>query len=287
MTDLRTFGLPDCVEGTEPDIRLAHELIAGWRADGLVQISCDRWQRQWIEAAGDVARQFFAQPAYLKSRCVSDLTFAGYAAPGETFLICPDIPREDVRVGARWPGHGPVPWPSIEFRRTMRSFRHELGRIGDKLLHLAAIGLRLPDFETFTDLADDGWHHMLVQNLAPESTSDISTYGMLVITVHDGVITASPGELLEFLTSGDLVATPLQVVTGPSKAQVVTYFHEPAFDTGLRPVAGEATGYIHYGTHFTNVYMRRHPDRATTRRIAEEDRLAVLASLSERASVGA
>jgi 2-oxoglutarate dioxygenase / 2-oxoglutarate/L-arginine monooxygenase/decarboxylase len=68
---------------------------------------------------------------------------------------------------------------------------------------------------------------------------------------------------------------------------VMTYFHEPAFDTGLRPVVDPAHGYIHYGTYVTDVFMRRYPQRLTTQRIQAEDRLSVLATLSRRASVDA
>ncbi len=41
--------------------------------------------------------------------------------------------------------------------------------------------------------------------------------------------------------------------------------------------------YIHYGTHFTNMFMRCYPDRITTRRIQDEDRLSVLALLRNQA----
>ncbi|MEV6715745.1 hypothetical protein AB0M48_27315 [Lentzea sp. NPDC051208] len=34
-----------------------------------------------------------------------------------------------------------------------------------------------------------------------------------------------------------------------------------------------------YGTHFTSMFMRCHPDRVTTRRIVGEDRLTVLSEL--------
>ncbi|MBP2323224.1 isopenicillin N synthase-like dioxygenase [Kibdelosporangium banguiense] len=289
MTDLRTFGLPDYVEGTDSDVRLGHELVKTWRADGLFRISCDRWQARKVEDAFEASRRFFTLPDDIKTRCVSDLTYAGYSAADgvETFTICQDIPREDVRVGAQWPCHGPVPWPSIEYRRAMRTFLDELARIGERLLHLIAIGLELPDFETFTALAEDGWHHLLTQQIPANRSGDISSHGLLVITLHEGAVLVSPGEILEFLTGGALVATPLEVVVGEGEQQVMTYFHEPSFDSGMRPVVEPATGYIHYGSHFTGVFMRRYPDRMTTHRIAVEDRLSILASLSKRASVGA
>lgn len=289
MTDLGTFGLPDYVEGTDTDVRLAHELIKTWQVDGLLRISLDRWQARKVEDAFEASRSFFALPDGIKTRCVSDLTYAGYSTAdgAETFAICPDVSREDMRVGAQWPCHGPVPWPSIEYRRAMRTFLDELARIGERLLYLVAIGLELPDFETLTALSEDGWHHLLAQRIPANRSSDISIHGLLVITIHEGAVLVSPGEILEFLTSGALVATPLEVVIGDGDQQVMSYFHEPGFDAGMRPVLEPGDGFIHYGTHFTNVFMRRYPDRITTQRIAVEDRLSVLASLSHRASVGA
>jgi 2-oxoglutarate dioxygenase / 2-oxoglutarate/L-arginine monooxygenase/decarboxylase len=41
--------------------------------------------------------------------------------------------------------------------------------------------------------------------------------------------------------------------------------------------------YIHYGTHFTNMFLRCYPDRITTRRIEAEDRLSILAALRDKA----
>jgi isopenicillin N synthase-like dioxygenase len=67
----------------------------------------------------------------------------------------------------------------------------------------------------------------------------------------------------------------------------MAYFHEPNFDAGIRPLLGCDDSYIHYGTHFTNMFMRCYPDRITTRGIVDDDRLSVLAGLSKRASVGA
>jgi isopenicillin N synthase-like dioxygenase len=66
------------------------------------------------------------------------------------------------------------------------------------------------------------------------------------------------------------------------------YFHEPSFDTGIRPFAEQSEPqFIHYGTHFTSMFMHNYPHRSTTKRILAEDRLAVLAGLARRASVGA
>ncbi|MFE9445496.1 hypothetical protein ACFYO2_42650 [Streptomyces sp. NPDC006602] len=41
---------------------------------------------------------------------------------------------------------------------------------------------------------------------------------------------------------------------------------------------------IHYGTHFTNMFMRCYPNRVTTARIEAEGRLKILDRLREDAS---
>jgi isopenicillin N synthase-like dioxygenase len=95
----------------------------------------------------------------------------------------------------------------------------------------------------------------------------------------------SPGDIMQFLTGGTVESTPHKAQPGE---HIMTYFHEPTFDLGLRPlVETEEPGYVHYGTHFTTIVMQTWPDRITTQRIQAEDRLAVLAGLSRRASVGA
>lgn len=67
----------------------------------------------------------------------------------------------------------------------------------------------------------------------------------------------------------------------------MAYFHEPSFDTCVRPLMGPASDeFIHYGMHFTSMFMRCYPDRVTTRRILDENRLTTLAWL-KHASVAA
>ncbi|GAA3431245.1 hypothetical protein [Kutzneria kofuensis] len=62
----------------------------------------------------------------------------------------------------------------------------------------------------------------------------------------------------------------------------VAYFHEPDFPAALRPLAGgEPEEVIHYGSHFTSMFMRCYPERVTTRRILAEDRLEILARMRE------
>lgn len=88
------------------------------------------------------------------------------------------------------------------------------------------------------------------------------------------VVTAFPGDILQFLTNGVLLSTPHQAKLTARERFSIAYFHEPHFQAGIRPLVRPADGeYLHYGTHFTNMFMRCYPDRATTRRILRENRL--------------
>lgn len=290
MTDLRTFGLPDSVRGTESDVGLGCVMVDAWRTDGVFQVYCNRWQSRRAQDAFEVSSRFFAMPRDLKERCVSDLTYSGHldTNEGEVYLACPDIPLDDVRVQARWPGHGPVPWPGMEYRRTIRSYLSELGSIGENLLRLIALGLDLPEIDSLTALTEDGWHHLWLQRSTRKGPH--IDYGMLVIAAHEeepGILAVSPGDIMQFLTDGAVESTLHKAPSNDGERHTMTYFHEPAFNLGIRPLVESAEpGYIHYGSHFTNMAMQCWPDRITTRRIRDEDRLAVLAGLAKRASVG-
>ncbi|WP_164021163.1 isopenicillin N synthase family oxygenase [Pyxidicoccus trucidator] len=96
------------------------------------------------------------------------------------------------------------------------------------------------------------------------------------------VLTVFPGDILQFITNGYLLSTPHQVRLNTRERYSMAYFHEPAFDACVRPLMGPPSEeFIHYGTHFTNMFMRCYPDRVTTRRILDEDRLSILAGLRE------
>lgn len=95
------------------------------------------------------------------------------------------------------------------------------------------------------------------------------------------VLTVFPGDILQFMTDGYLLSTPHKVRMNTSERYALAYFHEPGFDaTARRLFAPGSEEGIHYGTHFTNMFMRCYPERITTRRIVAEDRLAHLPDLS-------
>jgi isopenicillin N synthase-like dioxygenase len=102
------------------------------------------------------------------------------------------------------------------------------------------------------------------------------------------VLTVFPGDILQFLTGGALLSTPHKVSLNTRERFALAYFHEPNFEATVRPLTGPAGDEsIHYGTHFTNMFMRCYQDRVTTRRIHAEDRLSVLETLREGAGLSA
>ena len=204
MTTLQTLTVPATVSGSAGDLELARRMIDAWQCDGIFQVATDASQSRKTRAAFEASRRFFRQPFAQKSQCVSDLTYTGYIASGEEitageadyseiYTITPDIPLDDPRVQARWPCHGPAPWPDDEFRRDMKTFMEELGTIGERLLQLTALGLGLPRQDALTTLTRDGWHHMRVLRFPAVSSKSArgigahTDYGLLVIAAQDDV----------------------------------------------------------------------------------------------------
>lgn len=341
--DLQTFHLPASVQGSTADMTLAQEIIRAWRRDGIFQIAIQGDQLGKTEQALAESRHFFSQPFAWKSQHVSDATYSGYIASGEEvtagendfseiYTVCPDIPLHDERVRAKWPCHGPAPWPSDGYRQSMTAFMQMLGELGEKILQLTALGLGLEDMHTLTQLTQDGWHHMRVLRFPSATASNRARgigahtdYGLLVLAAQDDVgglyirppvegerrnrnwlpnesmagmyenddpwtfvkpvqdvVTCFPGDILQFLTDGYLLSTPHKVKLHEMRERfALAYFHEPNFTSVVQPLWGEGTGRdsIHYGSHFTNMFMRSYPDRVTTRRIITENRLAFFADV--------
>jgi len=344
MTTLQTFHLPDAVDGTDSDKKLAHDMLGAWQADGIFQVATDPFQGRVTAEAMLESRRFFQLPMPAKSRHVSDLTYSGYIASGEEvtageadyseiFTVCKDVAEDDPTVRQSWPCHGPVPWPTPAYRQRMQQFMDQLGAIGEKLLRLVALGLELDDIDALTRFTVDGWHHMRVLRfpaLSDQTSRGIGAhtdYGLLVIAAQDevgglyvrppvegehrnrnwldsessagmyendepwtyvtpqpSVLTVFPGDILQFLTGGVLLSTPHKVKLNTRERFAMAYFHEPNFNAVIRPLADpQGEDHIHYGTHFTNMFLRCYPDRITTKRIHDERRLDTLKELRDKA----
>lgn len=121
--------------------------------------------------------------------------------------------------------------------------------------------------------------------------SDESSAGMyendepwIFVKPMPSVVTVFPGDILQLMTNGYLLSTPHQVRLNTKERFAMAYFHEPNFNTCVGSVFTPSSHeYIHYGTHFTNMFMRCYPNRITTRRIHKEDRLSVLELLRNEA----
>jgi 2-oxoglutarate dioxygenase / 2-oxoglutarate/L-arginine monooxygenase/decarboxylase len=104
------------------------------------------------------------------------------------------------------------------------------------------------------------------------------------VSPQPSVLTVFPGDILQFLTAGRLLSTPHKVKLNTRERYALAYFHEPDFNAAIRPLTPASNDdVIHYGTHFTTMFLRCYPDRITTRRIEAEDRLSVLQDLRRSA----
>lgn len=86
--------------------------------------------------------------------------------------------------------------------------------------------------------------------------------------------------MMQYITNSYLPSTPHKVGLNNDERFAFAYFHEPNFQATMKPLPGfetesNSTG-IHYGTHFTNMFMRNYPQRITAKRINAEDRMQLL-----------
>jgi 2-oxoglutarate dioxygenase / 2-oxoglutarate/L-arginine monooxygenase/decarboxylase len=290
---------------SQPGQEIADEIVEGWCADGVFRLTgMEGALGPQMRRAFASSRRFFGQSAGRKSRCVSDLTYAGYVAPGEeaarvaegeaeaggreAFTVCQDVSPDDPRVRERWPCHGPVPWPDAEFRRAMLALTDELCALADRLLLQVALGLGLDDPNVFARLTWSGWHHLRTEHVPSRTAANVTgpdgiDDGLLVIAMRDDpdVLTVTPGAVLRFITGETLPLAPTSPTPQPQAREgyTMTYHHAPNFQSCVRPAASAfGEGCLHYGTYITNAFMRRYPERVTTLRILAEERLAVLAA---------
>jgi hypothetical protein len=88
---------------------------------------------------------------------------------------------------------------------------------------------------------------------------------------------------MQYITNSFLPSTPHKVGLNTRERFAFAYFHEPNFSAVMKPLEGfqagqEPTEGIHYGSHFTNMFMRNYPQRITADRMKAEDRMALLDS---------
>jgi len=83
---------------------------------------------------------------------------------------------------------------------------------------------------------------------------------------------------MQFLTNDYLPSTLHKVGLNTRERYAFAYFHEPNFSSVItRPSKFQES--IHYGTHFTNMFMRNYSERITAKRILKENRMKILDEL--------
>ncbi|KAK1981531.1 2OG-Fe(II) oxygenase [Colletotrichum cereale] len=342
VAHLETFTLPDCVTGSKGDLAMGKALVDTWRRDGILQVSMNDKQQAIFDEATAASKKFFAKHPEEKAACVDSQSYSGYIASGEEitdgiadyseiFTVTKDLDLAEPRVRAKWPCHGPAPWPDYEMKQPMTTYMEYLGESGEKLLQLVELGLNVPT-GSLTNMTDDGWHHMRILRFPPTYNTNgkgkegrgigsHTDYGLLVIAAQDdvgglfirppydgenfsnwekssaglreddegwyyvppvpNVFTVFPGDIMQYITNSYLPSTPHKVGLNTRDRFAFAYFHEPSFQTVAKPLPGYDVGQspregIHYGTHFTNMFLRNYPERITTKRMHAENRLALL-----------
>ncbi|KAK0745018.1 hypothetical protein B0T21DRAFT_448086 [Apiosordaria backusii] len=297
---LPTFHIPPRITGSPSDLLLAHQIISAFRRDGIIQIGMTPHQRQLWADAQAASRRFFAKSPEEKAACVDSQSYAGYIASGEEvtdgiadyseiFTITRDFDLDDKKVRAGWPCHGRVPWPDVEMREVMGRYQGELGEEGGgwfpprnatngKGKEGRGIGSHT-DYGLLVISAQDDVGGLFIRRPSQEekfANWEKSAAGLkededgwVFIPPVEGTHTVILGDMMQYLTRNYLTATPHKVGLNTRERFAFAYFHEPSFQ------AEEDEG-VHYGTHFTNMFIRNYPERITTKRLIEEGRYKLL-----------
>ncbi|KAL8352465.1 hypothetical protein RB601_002669 [Gaeumannomyces tritici] len=101
--------------------------------------------------------------------------------------------------------------------------------------------------------------------------------GWVYVPPVPGVFTVFTGDMVQYMTNSYLPSTPHKVGLNTAERYAFAYFQEPSFQAVCKPLPGHEAGQeprdgIHYGTHFTNMFLRNYPDRITTQRLLAEGR---------------
>ncbi|KAH6957523.1 hypothetical protein BKA56DRAFT_502222, partial [Ilyonectria sp. MPI-CAGE-AT-0026] len=99
------------------------------------------------------------------------------------------------------------------------------------------------------------------------------------------------GDIMQYMTNSVLLSTLHKVGLNTKERFAFAYFHEPSFQTVINPLPGYEAGQspeegIHYGKHFTNMFMRNYPERITTHRLVDEGRYKLLDTEALRTMTG-
>ncbi|KAG5931091.1 hypothetical protein E4U60_006501, partial [Claviceps pazoutovae] len=205
---LETFVLPEKVVGSLSDVMMAKAMINAWRKDGILQVAMSSKQERLYNLASKASKNFFRKTPSEKHACVNDSSYCGYVASGEEitegiadyseiFTVSKNLRSDDPRVLAKWPCHGPCPWPDKSMERCIMDYVSYLGTNGEKLLQMIELGLGVPP-GSLTKYTQDGFHHMRVLRFPSRNGTNGKgkpgrgigahrDYGLLVMAAQDDV----------------------------------------------------------------------------------------------------
>lgn len=90
------------------------------------------------------------------------------------------------------------------------------------------------------------------------------------------VFTVFPGDMMQLLTDGELLSTPHKVALADKERCSMPVFIGPDFSAVLSAKEKPGSEKFHYGSEMIQRYIEMYPDRATTRKIIDENLLSNL-----------
>jgi len=190
MITARTLDLPKHVQDCPEHRQLGKEMIKVWQEEGIFQIKLDTVvQKNIFKNTNIASHKFFDELSVEEKRkFVREDNYSGYTGSmeevtgaykdtPEVFTIFKDIPVEDLRCKNKWPLHGPVPWPSEEFKQAYTDYTNLILGKGNRVLQLISLGLGLENMNTLVDLTNDGCYNIRVMKY-PKATDKFDVRGV-------------------------------------------------------------------------------------------------------------
>ncbi|KAJ0335211.1 hypothetical protein COL922a_009580 [Colletotrichum nupharicola] len=253
VAQLETFTLPERVTGSKGDIAMGKALVDAWRRDGILQVSMN-----------DKHKAFFAKPPAEKAAFVDSQSYAGYIASGEEitdgiadyseiFTVTKDLDLAEPRVRAKWPCHGPAPWPDYEMKQPMTTYMefppthntNGKGKEGRGIGSHTDYGLLVIAAQDdvgglFIRPPYDGEHYANWEKSAAGMKEDDEKWHY--VPPVPNVFTVFPGDIMQYITNSYLPSTPHKVGLNTRDRFAFAYFHEPSFQAVAKPLPGYDVG---------------------------------------------
>ena len=280
IVDLRNFSFANEAE----ELSVADELAHACKTAGFAYIVNHGIEPSSIDRIFDVAKGFFDLPEGDKEEVSlkkSGLAFNGFLPTAhlgadknlksdlhESFQAHLDLPADDPDVLAGTAFYGPNLWPSAlpSFKSDAISYQLQVRGLGDRMLRLLALGLRLaPD--TFVKMTTKPTSMLRMLHYPPQSPTDTSESlgtrahtdtGVITILAQDDVgglevllnsgewVSAPPykgsyviniGDMMKTWTDGIYASTPHRVINRSGRERYsVPFFVNPNYKTPFEPI---------------------------------------------------